>query len=208
METPVQRRPGRPRDRALEGRRREEILRAAADLFAQSGYSATTTQALADRLQVGKGTIYRYFPTKEALFLAAVDQGMRDLRSAIDASLEGVDEPLERVACATRAYLDFYAQRPDLVELLIQERAQFKERRKLTYFERREVNVERWRVLFRGLIAQGRVRDMPVERIMDVMGDLLYGTMFTNFFTRRERSSAEQTADILDVVFHGILRNA
>ena len=58
--------------------------------------------------------------------------------------------------------------------------------------------------MFRGLIAQGRVRDVPVERIMDVMGDLLYGTMFTNYFISRNRSPEEQTADILDVALHGI----
>ena len=41
--------------------RREEILDAATDLFAEHGFTETVTQTLADRLQVGKGTIYRHF---------------------------------------------------------------------------------------------------------------------------------------------------
>jgi len=45
-------------------RREEEILEAAAIFFAECGYSEADTQTLADRLGVGKGTIYRYFPSK------------------------------------------------------------------------------------------------------------------------------------------------
>src|SRR5262249_57454593 len=63
--------PGRPQDPARRERRREEILEAAARLFAEHGYSETDTQGLADLLQVGKGTLYRYFRTKRELFLAA-----------------------------------------------------------------------------------------------------------------------------------------
>ena len=54
--------------------RREEILDAATELFAQHGYSDAVTQALAERLQVGKGTLYRHFPSKQELFLAAADR--------------------------------------------------------------------------------------------------------------------------------------
>jgi hypothetical protein len=65
--------------------------------------------------------------------------------------------------------------------------------------------VERWREKYRALIAQGRIRDMPVERITDVMSQLVYGTMFTNYFNGQPKPSEEQAWDILDVVFHGIL---
>ena len=65
--------------------------------------------------------------------------------------------------------------------------------------------IERWRDRYRTLIAQGRVRDMPVTRITDVMSDLVYGTMFTNYFTGPRKPPEAQARDILDVVFNGIL---
>jgi AcrR family transcriptional regulator len=193
---------------ARRGGRHEEILEAAARLFAEHGYSETDTQLLADELRVGKGTLYRYFPSKRALFLAAADRAMRMLHEQIEGCIVGVDDPLDQIAVAIRAYLAFFAEHPEFVELLMQERAQFKDRKKPTYFEHREVNVERWRDLYRALIAAGRVRDMPVERITDVVSDLLYGTMFTNYFTGLRKSFEEQARDILDVVFHGILSDA
>jgi hypothetical protein len=68
--------------------------------------------------------------------------------------------------------------------------------------------VERWRALYRSLIAAGRVRDMPVERITDVLSDLLYGTLFTNYFARPGKPVEAQARDILDIAFFGILSEA
>jgi len=199
------RKPGRPVDESLHVRRRKEILDEAASLFAARGYPDTDTQVLADRLHVGKGTLYRYFPSKRELFLAVVDRVMHRLRQAVDASIEGVDDALDRVSLAIRAYLDFFAEQPGFVELLIQERAHFRDRKRPTYFEHRDANVGRWKAVFASLIEEGRVRKVPIERITDVLSQLVYGTMFTNHFAGQKKSSAAQARDILDIVFHGIL---
>jgi AcrR family transcriptional regulator len=143
-------------------RRREEILAVAARLFAERGFSNTDTQDIADQLQVGKGTLYRYFPTKRELFLAAADRVMREMRQRVDASIAGVADPLERLSQGIRAFLSFYTEHPQYVELLIQERAQFKDREKPTFLEHRDANVARWREFYRKLIGEGRVRDIPV----------------------------------------------
>jgi AcrR family transcriptional regulator len=139
------------------------------------------------------------------LFLAAADRVMRRLRQHIDDRLAGVDEPFERVAAGVRAFLEFCAEHPEFVELLVQERAQFKDRKQPTYFEHRAVHVRRWQELYRDLIAADRVRRMPVERITDVISNQLYGTLFTNYFTGAAKPWQQQAEDILDVVFHGIL---
>jgi AcrR family transcriptional regulator len=194
------------RDRRTQ--RQEQILEAAVQLFAEHGYSDTDTQLLAEKLQVGKGTIYRYFPSKRELFLAAADRAMRLLRQSVDSSIENIDEPFERIGVAIRAYLTFFAEHPEYVELLMQERAQFKDRKKPTYFEHREVNVRPWREMYRALIADGRIRDVPVDRIMDVIGSLMYGTMFTNYFVGQQKSVETQAREILDIVFHGILTDS
>ena len=90
----------------------------------------------------------------------------------------------------------------------MQERAQFKDRKKPTYFEHREVNVKRWHDLYRSLIQAGRIREMPVERISDVFSNLLYGTMFTNYFTGQRHHVEAQAQDILDIMFNGILSDS
>ena len=77
MKLPAKR-PGRPKDEGLAARRCKEILDVAARLFAARGYQNTDVQVVADELGVGKGTVYRYFPSKRELFLGFLRQtGLR-----------------------------------------------------------------------------------------------------------------------------------
>jgi AcrR family transcriptional regulator len=185
--------------------RQEEILHIATEIFAEQGFSDALTQAIADRLGVGKGTIYRHFPSKREIFLAAADRVMVKMQEKILANIAGVEDGLEQVARGMNAFLSFFADHPEYVELLIQERAHFKDRKRPTYFEHREVNVQRWRQLYVRLIAEGRVRPMSVESITDVVGNVIYGTMFTNFFAGQKKPVEQQAQDILEIVFRGIL---
>src|SRR5262245_45737237 len=83
---------GRPRDEGLAVRRREEILSQAVRHFASSGYANADLDALAADVGCAKGTLYRYFASKEALFHAAVDAVMRGLLEATSQS--GSADPL------------------------------------------------------------------------------------------------------------------
>lgn len=58
---------GRPKEAGLAERRREQILEAALDVFAEKGYEGTTSADLAARAGVAEATLYRYFDTKRAI---------------------------------------------------------------------------------------------------------------------------------------------
>jgi len=196
---------GRPIDESLRFRRRDEILDVAALLFSELGYAGTDTQVLADRVGVGKGTLYRYFPSKKDLFLASADRAMLRLRERIDAAVATRTDPLDQIAVAIEAFLGFFDEHPELAEILIQERALFRDRAKPTYIEYRERSWERWQPFYQSLIDAGRVRQMPVSRIISVLSDLVYGTMFTNHMAGRQIPLREQSDSIVDIAFNGIL---
>jgi len=199
---------GRPRDEALHLRRCEQILDKATAVFAKHGYPNTDVQFVADPLGISKGTVYRYFPSKERLFLAAVERGVRELDRQIESAIEWVADPLDRMTAATRAYLEFFEDHPGLVELFIQERAEFGSRKKPIYFEHEGSACAQWHDLIQGLIDAGRIRDIPVDRVKETIGDLLYGTMFTNHMVGRRRPFEEQAASLMDVFFNGILSDS
>jgi len=54
--------------------RREEVLRAALHAFAQGGYEGTSAAQIADRVGVSQPYLFRLFPGKRALFVAAVER--------------------------------------------------------------------------------------------------------------------------------------
>jgi AcrR family transcriptional regulator len=78
--------------RADAARNRENVLRAARDAFAEHGYGVPLDE-IAARAGVGPGTVYRHFPTKDALFEAVVTARVQDLvadaRARADASDPG-----------------------------------------------------------------------------------------------------------------------
>lgn len=208
---PLARKPGRPRDPGLEARRKAEILAAAARTFAANGFAATDVQVIADRLSVGKGTVYRYFPTKEALFLAAVEAGLRELDDEVGALFGTPDlDPVELICRAVRTYFEFFRRRPEMAELFIQERAAFPHHHRPLYFATKDDETRACQRgdLFDRLVVGKRIRPMPADRFFAVIGDLLYGTILTNLLAGRPADPAAQANDVLDVVFHGVLTTA
>jgi AcrR family transcriptional regulator len=65
-----------PRWRRRSEARPGEIVQAALDLFVEKGFSSTKMDEIAKRAGVTKGTVYLYFPSKEDLFRAVVEEMM------------------------------------------------------------------------------------------------------------------------------------
>jgi len=79
-------RPPRERGvRRLSGpERREEIVRAAMDLFARKGFNGTTTRDLALAAGVSEALIFKFFPHKDTLYTAIVEAKLRQVSQASD----------------------------------------------------------------------------------------------------------------------------
>ena len=86
--------PRRPRQRRKEARP-GEIIDAALALWAEQGFAATRLEAVATRAGIAKGTIYLYFPSKEALFEAALRDRIGGTLASVDAQLPELDGGLE-----------------------------------------------------------------------------------------------------------------
>ncbi|MBM7789364.1 TetR/AcrR family transcriptional regulator [Tenggerimyces flavus] len=72
-----------PRRRQARGERRiEQLLRAAAEVFAEVGYEAATTNAIAARAGTSPGTLYQFFPNKLAMAEALAGQYVERLKAS------------------------------------------------------------------------------------------------------------------------------
>jgi AcrR family transcriptional regulator len=206
MRTTTGKKRGRPRDAGLPARRRDQIIGVATRVFAERGYASTDLQVIADRLAVGKGTLYRYFPSKRELFLACVGAGMQRLGAAVDAAARPVGDLIEKLGAAFRASVRFFEDEPDMVELLVQERAALgDDRKRSVFFDYREATKETWQAIFRRLIADGRVRPLDPAAVTEAIADLLYGMVFTVRFAGPRKRADARARDMLGIVLHGIL---
>ena len=84
--------------------KRDAVLRAAAQLFNEFGYHATSLEMVAERLQVTKPTLYYYVRNKEEILFECVRLGLELLRSAIAAAAASGGTALDKLQAAMREY--------------------------------------------------------------------------------------------------------
>src|SRR5271170_3549381 len=94
MKQKPQRRAASPRRRAgrRERRRvetRERLYQAALHLFAQRGYLETTVEDITEAADVGKGTFFNYFPTKEHVLASFGDERIAAMERALESAKRG-----------------------------------------------------------------------------------------------------------------------
>src|SRR5712671_4801658 len=63
---------------------RDRIFRASLDLFAQKGFAETTVEDITEAADVGKGTFFNYFPSKDHILLAFGEMQLAKLEAAIE----------------------------------------------------------------------------------------------------------------------------
>lgn len=179
--------------------KKNRILDIAVDEFARNGFAGTDVQVIADRAQVGKGSVYRYFGNKKDLFIATSNYGMKKLETQIFASIEGIDDPVEVFRTAGLAYAGFFQKHPQLVEILIQERASFRGSIPDTHLVYRKKNRHPFEKILRAGIDDSIFRDLNVRETIDAFANLLYGTVVCGCLdgsSRRLKSMAKQAIDI------------
>ncbi len=204
LETKKTGRRGRPENEELAVQRREDILVVATQVFAEKTFRGTDVQEIADRVGVGKGTVYRYFASKEELFLAAVARGLGGLRAEVERVHKEVGEPLERFRQAIVTFLSYFDAHPDLVEILIQERGEFRRHGKLTFFSWTEEEVKERRALFESLHREGQIPQPIQDRLIDTIAEFLFGTVISARFSGRGISLVDRADDVLGLLLDGL----
>lgn len=84
--------------------RAREILGAARELLESEGADALSMRNLAERLEMRAPSIYKHFPSKEALEAALISQGFEEQAARFESALEVSDEPLAAMAESYRAF--------------------------------------------------------------------------------------------------------
>jgi AcrR family transcriptional regulator len=100
---------------------RDRVVAVALAAFGRRGYDVTSLDALAGELGVRKQTILYYFPSKEALLGAAVDQAADSVSAALESALGGVAPGApawDRVEAIVRGVFRLAAQQPEILGLL------------------------------------------------------------------------------------------
>jgi len=113
--------PAIPRHRLKTDERQREIVAAVLALAGERGPDAITTQAIADRMGVTQGALFRHFPDKEAIWLAVFAWVREALGTVLDAAVAKADRPLAKIERAFLAHVAFVAANPGVPRVLFHE---------------------------------------------------------------------------------------
>ncbi|WP_333763858.1 TetR/AcrR family transcriptional regulator [Streptomyces sp. IBSBF 2390] len=99
--------------------RRESVISAATAEFARGGYHGTSTEAIARRVGVSQPYLFRLFPGKKAIFLAAAERCVEDTIRTFEEASEGLrgEDALHAMA---NAYTEVIAERPERLMMQMQ----------------------------------------------------------------------------------------
>ena len=131
--------------------KRERILAAGLRLFANETYQAVTMDRVAEAAGVAKGTLYLYFPSKEALYLGILSDGLETVSKRYQATNDNRQDVGARLRRAIDVTIQFYDERRDLLRLIATEEPRLADARNRL--------IENWRergyVFYTTLIEEG-----------------------------------------------------
>jgi len=113
-------------------------------------------------------------------------------------------DPLAQLRTCMTSILRFFDAHPEIVHLLIEERALFRDRRPSLFFEHDEDRRSQWADRLRRMIDQGAIRDLPIAQIQDAISRFVFGAMFFHYFEGNRTPLAERSEAMFNVFIHGL----
>src|SRR6202030_4571885 len=109
--------------------KRQRTLDAALTLFAHEPYQAVTMDRVAVAAGVAKGTLYLYFPSKDALYLGVLNDGLDTAYRTYQGSADPKWPVVERMRRSIAVMVEFYDQRRDFLQFFAMEEPRLSEAR-------------------------------------------------------------------------------
>ena len=107
--------------------RRLQTVETLIDLAAEQNPNAITTQALADRMKLTQGAIFRHFPTKQAIFSGVMDWVADRLMKRIDKAITAETKAVKKLEAMFMAHITFVSKHPGIPRILFGELQQKKD---------------------------------------------------------------------------------
>jgi AcrR family transcriptional regulator len=196
---------GRPGDRRerRSAEIRERLFRAALKLFAEKGFTETTVEDITNAADVGKGTFFNYFPSKEHILIAFSEMQLSKLQGAVD-NLRQNKEPMPSFLRTLSVRMtEEPARAPDVVRAILLANLSSSSVRRIM----RE-NHARAHGLLTQLVQVGQDRgefrsDLPASELAHVFRQTVFGTLLM-WSVSGEASLSERINTALTVLWMGL----
>ena len=188
-----------------ESDKRTQIIKAAVKVFSRKGFHEAKVDEIAQLADVGKGTVYEYFSSKQEVFQEMFKVGMQFYVENITRELKPelpCQEKLRRIA---KLHIRFITHYKDLARITMTEHTQFNEEFRNWIFENRSKKMKMLERIIDEGMASGEIRKVNSQVAAMAFTGIL-GTMFSPIvFSGQKSNSKEMYETVMDIVFNGLL---
>lgn len=195
---------GRPRKTEEErddGNRRQALLLAAARLFREQGFDATSTRDIARAVGMRSGSPFYHFKSKDALLFAVMEEGMRRAKARQASALQAAAAmpPLLQIRCLNRAHLEtLLGPGSDFVLVLLYERRGLSARQRAALADLQTRYEAAWMPVLEALHANGCLRaPVKLSRLL-LLGALNWSVQW---FDEKKAASLDDLTDAAMALF-------
>jgi AcrR family transcriptional regulator len=183
---------------------REGILEAAARIFSQKGFHATSMNDIAEAVDLQKASLYYHFDSKQEILIALLDHALDLINNRLELVLTQSLSPDEKLRQAMVSYLQTIAENQNLSAVLLLEIRSLDPELKARHASRRE----RFERLWRDLIIEGNQAGIFNCEDPSLTGRAILGVMnwsVTWYRSDGPRSAIEIANMFADLLLHGLL---
>jgi AcrR family transcriptional regulator len=187
--------------------RMAELLAAARRVFSERGFHNATMEEIAQIAGVAKGTIYLYYPSKQAAYWAALEQGILGMIEATHRSMEGAATIEAKIRTFIECKIGYFDQNRDFFKIYFSEFGH-----SLTYPARvrkqfRELYVQQARIVrevLEGGIRGQEIRQVPPDAAAFAICDLTRSVASQRVLGRDQGDLRDAVNFIFDLVWKGL----
>lgn len=186
--------------------KRELILQAALKVFARKGFFHSRVNEIANQAGVADGTIYLYFNNKDDILISLFEEEMQKYIDHVEAALDPVDHPLDKIRELIRTHLTMVDSNPDAADIM---QVEVRQSAKFMKEYRNEKFAYYLGIMVR-IIAEGQERGLVRPDVRpETTARILFGALdemarYRVLSTKRKFNLEEATKQIGDIFIAGL----
>ena len=186
---------------------KERILNAALDLFYEKGFHLATVDEIAERAGVGKGTLYRYFASKGALFNELIKSRIEELERTAQSVLDGQDDVLTMITKYVRIYFEFFDHNKRLYRLILQERLDLADQVQELYVKKVMRRIPVLKRKIREASQQGVLKDIDFQTVFYGVMGFIHGVIQKWLVNECSYPLVDELPTVMEVLFYGFVKS-
>ena len=189
-------------------KRRATTVQAVLDLAAVENPAEITTGAIADRMQITQGALFRHFETKDAIWQAVIEWVANRVLTRVDEAARTAKSPLEALQAVFMAHIESHVRRPGVPRIVfgeLQRAGDTRTKRMVRtfmgqYVERLQALIEQGKVM--GEIA----REVDTNAAATLFVGMIQGLVVQSLVSGKIGTVRANATEIFAIYLHGIRR--